>query len=49
MIAMALSQEESKNNQTFIYRKSSTNAENFVKIGPVDIEIISLTETTKCF
>jgi len=49
MIAMALSRRNQKNNQTFIYRQSSTNAENFVKIGPVDIEIISLTETTKCF
>jgi len=37
-----------KNNfRSFIYGQRPTNLANFVKIGPVDVEIIVLTETTK--
>jgi len=39
-----------KNNfKSFIYGQSSTNPANFVNIGPVDVEIIGLTEVTKIF
>jgi len=33
--------------RSFIYNRSSTNPANFVKIGPVDAEIIGLIEITK--
>ena len=40
-------QEIEKNNfRSFIYGRSSSNPANFVKIGPVDVEIIGLTEIT---
>jgi len=32
---------------SFIYSQSSTKPANFVKIGPIDVEIIGLTEITK--
>ena len=32
---------------SFIYGQSSTIPADFVKIGPVDVEIIALTEITK--
>jgi len=39
-----------KNNvRPFIYGQSSHNSANFVKIGPVDVEIIGLTEITNFF
>jgi len=39
-----------KNNfRSFIYGQSSTNPTNFAKIGPVDVEIIGMTEITKIF
>jgi len=50
--AMARSLEGSKNSiRSFIYGQSSTKAANFVKVGPVDVEIIglTLTEITKIF
>jgi len=49
LVATATSFEGSKNNfRSFIYgQSSSTNLANFVKIGPVDVEIIGLTEITK--
>jgi len=47
LVATATSLEGSKNNfRLFIYGQSSTNHANFVKIGPVDVEIIGLTEIT---
>ena len=41
-VAPATSLEGSKKNdfRSFIYSQSSTNAANFVKIGPVDVELI---------
>ena len=33
----------------FIYSRSSTKPANFVKIGSVDVEIVSLTEITQIF
>ena len=48
LVAMATSLEGSKNNlRSFICGESSTGPANFVKIGPVDAEIIGLTEITK--
>ena len=49
MVATATSLEGSKKNNfnSFIYGQNSTNPANFVKIDPVDVEIISLTEITK--
>ena len=46
---MATSLERSKKNNftSFIHGQSSTNPVNFVKIGPVDVEIIGLKEITK--
>jgi len=45
---MATSLEGSKNNfRSFIHGQRPTNLANFVKIGPVDVEIIVLTEITK--
>jgi len=42
------SYRDRKNNfKSFIYGQSSTNIANFVKIGPVDVEIICLTEIIK--
>jgi len=38
---------EINNFRSFIYGQSSTNPANFVKIGPLDVEIIGLTEITK--
>jgi len=38
---------EKNNFRLFIYSQSSTNPANFVKIGPVDVETIGLTEITK--
>jgi len=38
---------EKNNFRSFIYSQSSTNPANFVKIGPVDVETIGLTEITK--
>jgi len=35
------------NFSSFIYRQSSTNPANFVKIGLMEVEIIGLTEITK--
>jgi len=32
---------------SFIYGQSSTSPANFVKIGPVDVEIIGVTEIAK--
>jgi len=43
-----MSLEGSKNNfRSFIYGQRSTSPANFVKIGPVDVEIIGLTEINK--
>jgi len=49
LAATAKSPEGSKKNnfRSFIYGQSSTNPENFVKIGPVYVEIIGLTEITE--
>ena len=51
MVATATSLEGSKKNNfnSFIYGQNSTNPANFVKIDPVDVEIISLTEITKIY
>jgi len=50
MVAMATSTGESQNNfRSFIYGQSSIKPANFVKIGPVDVAIIGLTEITKIF
>jgi len=38
---------EKNNFRSFIYSQSSTNPANFVKIGPVDVETIRLTEINK--
>jgi len=38
---------DQKITSSFIYGQSSTDLANFVKIGPVDVEIIGLTEITK--
>jgi len=38
---------EKNNFRSFIYSQSSINPANFVKIGPVDVETIGLTEITK--
>ena len=38
---------EKNNFRSFIYGQSSTNHANFVNIGPVDVDIIALTEITK--
>ena len=38
---------EKNNFRSFIYSRSFTNPANFVKIGPVDAEIIGLIEITK--
>jgi len=40
---------EKNNFRSFIYGQSSTNSANFVKIGPVDVEIINVTEMTKIY
>jgi len=49
LVATAASLERSKknNSRSFIYGQWSTNPANFVKNGPVDIEIIGLTEITE--
>ena len=48
LVATATSLEGSKKpSDSFIYGQRSTNPENFVKIGPVDVDIIGLTEITK--
>jgi len=50
MVAMATSPGESQNNfRSFIYGQSSIKPANSVKIGPVDVAIIALTEITKLF
>jgi len=38
-----------KNFRSFIYGHISTNPANFVKIGPIKVEIIGLTKITKIF
>ena len=38
---------EKNNFRSFIYGQRPTNLANFVKIGPVDVETIGLTEITK--
>ena len=46
-VATATSLEESKKiTRSFIYGQNFTNPANFVKIGPVDVEIVGLTEIT---
>jgi len=40
---------EKNNFRSFIYGQSSNNSANFAKIGPVDVEIIGLTEITKIY
>jgi len=49
LVTTATSLEEStKNNfRSFIYAQRSTNPANFVKIGPVDVEVIGLREITE--
>jgi len=48
LVATATPLEGSKNIFiSFIYGQRSTNTANFVMIGPVDVEIIGLTEITK--
>jgi len=48
LVATATSFEGSKNNfRSFICGQSSTNPAHFVKIGPVDVDIIGLIEITK--
>jgi len=37
------------NFRSFVYGQSSTNPAKFVKIGPVDVEIIGLAEVAKIF
>jgi len=50
LVAVAMSLMDRKNNVTpFIYDQSSHNSANFVTIGPVDVEIIGLTEITNFF
>jgi len=53
LVAVATSLDGSKKItsvfRSFIYGQSSTNPANFVKIGQVDVEIISLTEITKIY
>ena len=45
-----LLQDRKKNNfRSFIYGHISTNRANFVKIGPMKVEIIGLTKITKIF
>jgi len=45
---MPMSLEEPKKiNRSFIYGQSSTIPANFIKIGPVDVEIIHLKEIAK--
>ena len=45
-IAKFLGESKKNNFGSFIYGESSTNSANAVKIGPVDVEIICLTEHT---
>jgi len=48
LVATAKSLKRSKNNfRSFIYGQRFTNPANFAKIGPVDAEIIGLTEINK--
>jgi len=49
LVATATTLEGSKKNnfRSFIYGQSYTNPANFVKIGPVDVEIIGLTEINR--
>jgi len=52
LVVMATSLEGSKKNyfldlRSFISNQISTNPANFVKIDPVDVEIIDLKEITK--
>ena len=51
LVATATSLEGSKKNnfRPLIYGQSSTNPENFVKIGLVDVEITGLTEIIKIY
>ena len=35
--------------RSFVYGQSSTNPAKFVKIGPVDVDIIGLAEIAKIF
>jgi len=50
LVAVAMSLMDRKNNvRPFIYGQSSHNSANFVKIGPVDVEIIGLTEIINFF
>ena len=50
LVATATSLERStKNFRSFIYSQISTNPANFVKIGPVDVEIIGLIKIAKIF
>ena len=46
---MSLEESKKSNFRSFIYGERSTNPANFVKIGPVDIEINVLTEITEIF
>ena len=47
LVATATSLEGSKNNfRSFIHGQSSTNPANLVKIGPVDVEVIGLADST---
>jgi len=46
LVATATSVERSKTNfRLFIYSHSSTKPANWLKIGPVDVQIIGLTES----
>jgi len=46
LVATATSVERSKTNfRSFIYSHSSTKPANWLKIGPVDVQIIGLTES----
>ena len=50
LVAVAMSVMDRKNNvRPFIYGQSSHNSANFVKIGPVDVELIGLTEIINFF
>jgi len=49
VIATSLKRAKKNNFRFFIYGKRSTNHANFVKIGAVDVEIISLKEITNMF
>jgi len=50
LVAVTTSFEGSKNNfKSFIYSQKSTIPANLVKIGPVGVEIIGLTESLKYF